>query len=178
MQNQTSLFTGCWISFCKPNMQNQTSLFTLQQLPHLLLQNERSTPVCRIPGVSGAFCIRYRSNCLPRLPRPRAPSLRRPPTVAASSSSRAQLLRFQAEAARIRMRPRLQRLSGGGRRLAPPPPSAATDGAYPGRRGLRGTAALAGGERRQTRPLPPVLPSLVGGGLLRARAGDADPRRR
>jgi hypothetical protein len=27
-------------------------------------------------GLSGPFCIRYRSNCLPRLPRPRAPSLR------------------------------------------------------------------------------------------------------
>jgi hypothetical protein len=100
----------------------------------------------------------------------------RPPTVAASSSSRARLLRFQAEAAQIQMRPRLRRLFGGGRRLAPPPPSAATDGGYLGRRGLRGTAALAGGELRQTRPLPPVLPSLVGGGLLRAWAGDADPR--
>jgi hypothetical protein len=31
-------------------MQNQTSLFTLQHLPHLLLQNEWSPPVCHIPG--------------------------------------------------------------------------------------------------------------------------------
>jgi hypothetical protein len=73
--------SGCWISLGKPNMQNQTSLFTLQQLPHLLLQNEQSPPVCRIPGAVRPFLHPLQvqlPTSSPSSPRPFPPPVRQP----------------------------------------------------------------------------------------------------